>query len=53
MPANVSAIGLTEPIHDSFALVTRRGVALSPGTLALVNLVDDWAATVAARLNTR
>ncbi|WCB96789.1 HTH-type transcriptional regulator CynR [Baekduia alba] len=53
IPDNVSAVGLTEPIHDSFALITRRGVALSPGTLALVNLVDDWAATVAARLKAK
>lgn len=50
LPDNVRAISLTEPIHDSFALVTRRGTTLSPGTLTLVNLVDDWAATVAARI---
>jgi DNA-binding transcriptional LysR family regulator len=53
LPANVATVGLTEPIHDSFALVTRRGTQLSPGTLALVNLVDDWATTVAARISSR
>jgi DNA-binding transcriptional LysR family regulator len=53
IPDNLTSIGLTEPIHDSFALVTRRGVTLSPGTLTLVNLVDDWAATMAARLKRR
>jgi DNA-binding transcriptional LysR family regulator len=53
IPDNITSIGLTEPIHDSFALVTRRGVTLSPGTLTLVNLVDDWAATMAARLKRR
>jgi DNA-binding transcriptional LysR family regulator len=50
LPDNVAAVGLAQPIHDSFALVTRRGAALSPGTLTLVNLVDDWAQTVGARL---
>jgi DNA-binding transcriptional LysR family regulator len=50
LPDGVATVGLSEPIHDSFALITRRGAALSAGTLTLVNLVDDWAATVAARL---
>jgi DNA-binding transcriptional LysR family regulator len=47
----LTTVGLTEPIHDSFALVTRHGAQLSPGTLTLVNLVDDWAATVAAKID--
>lgn len=49
----LSTIGLAEPIHDSFALVTRQGSQLSPGTTTLVNLVDDWAATVAAQVRAR
>lgn len=53
LPENVAAVGLAEPIHDSFAVITRLGATLSPGTLTLVNLVDDWAATVAARLRRR
>jgi DNA-binding transcriptional LysR family regulator len=50
LPAGVSAVSLAEPIHDSFALVTRRGAQLSPGTRALVELVADWAESVAAQL---
>jgi DNA-binding transcriptional LysR family regulator len=53
LPDTVATVGLADPIHDSFALVTRRGATLSPGTLALVDLVDDWAASVAARLRRR
>jgi DNA-binding transcriptional LysR family regulator len=51
LPANVSIVGLDDPIYDSFALVTRRGAQLSPGTLDLVELIDDWARDVAARLD--
>lgn len=50
LPENVSTTGLTDPIHDSFALVTRRNAQLSPGTLALIDHVDAWAAAVSARL---
>ena len=50
LPEGVSAVSLAEPIHDSFALVTRRGAQLSPGTLALVDLVAGWADAVAAQL---
>jgi DNA-binding transcriptional LysR family regulator len=50
LPANVKGVGFAEPFHDSFALITRRGVRLSPGTQALVELLDDWARTVAASL---
>jgi DNA-binding transcriptional LysR family regulator len=50
LPAGVSAVSLAEPIHDSFALVTRRGAQLSPGTVALVDLVAEWADSVAAQL---
>jgi hypothetical protein len=30
--------------------VTRRGVRVSPATTALLDLVDDWAVAVTARL---
>jgi DNA-binding transcriptional LysR family regulator len=50
LPAGVSSVGFAEPFYDFFALVTRRGVRISPGTKALVELVDDWARTVAAAL---
>jgi DNA-binding transcriptional LysR family regulator len=49
-PSGVSAAGFAEPFYDFFALITRRGVRVSPGTLALIELVDDWARTVAAGL---
>jgi DNA-binding transcriptional LysR family regulator len=47
----VTAVGFREPFHDSFALVTRRGIRVSPGTTALVEMIDDWARTVAVGLN--
>ncbi len=43
-------VGFAEPFYDFFAVVTRRGVRVSPATKALLDLVDDWAQTVAARL---
>ena len=46
----VSSVGFAEPFYDFFALITRRGVRISPGTAALLELVDDWARTVAAAL---
>ena len=46
----VSGVGFAEPFHDSFALITRRGVRVSPGTQALVELIDGWARAVAAGL---
>lgn len=50
VPAGVSGVGFDKPFYDFFALITRRGVGVSPGRLALVQLVDDWARAVAARL---
>ncbi len=50
VPAKVSSAGFAEPFHDFFALITRRGANVSPGTLALIELVDEWARDVAARL---
>jgi DNA-binding transcriptional LysR family regulator len=44
------ATGFAEPFYDFFALVTRRGVRVSPAAAALIRLVDDWAEAVAARL---
>ena len=46
----MTAVGFAEPFYDFFAVVTRRGVRVSPATKALLDLVDEWAATVAARL---
>jgi DNA-binding transcriptional LysR family regulator len=50
VPDTVSGIGFAEPFYDYFAVVTRRGVRVSPGTASLIGMVDDWAQTVAARL---
>ncbi len=50
VPESVTAVGFAEPFYDFFALVTRRGVRLSPGVNELVELVDDWARAAAARL---
>jgi DNA-binding transcriptional LysR family regulator len=50
VPAGVTAVGFAEPFYDFFAVVTRRGVRVSPATNALLDLVDDWAQTVAAGL---
>ena len=47
---SLSAAGFADPFYDFFALVTRRGVRVSPATAALIRLVDDWAEAVAARL---
>lgn len=46
----MSGVGFAEPFYDFFALVTRRGVRISPGTLALIDLVEGWARTGAAGL---
>jgi DNA-binding transcriptional LysR family regulator len=50
LPKGVSAVGFAEPFYDFFALVTRRGVRVSPVTKGLLDLVDEWAASVAASL---
>ena len=50
VPDSVTAVGFAEPFYDFFALVTRRGVRLSPGVQEFVGLVDDWARGVGARL---
>jgi DNA-binding transcriptional LysR family regulator len=50
LPSRVSGVGFVEPFYDSFALITRRGAQVSPGTLALIGLVDEWARSVAGRL---
>lgn len=50
VPANVSGVSFAEPFHDSFALITRRGATVSPGTSSLIALVHDWAQAVQARL---
>lgn len=50
VPANVAGVAFAEPFHDFFALVTRRGAQVSPGTQALLDLVDDWARAVVGRL---
>ena len=50
VPDGVSAVGFAEPFFDFFAVVTRRGVRVSPATSALLDLVDGWAESVAARL---
>jgi hypothetical protein len=43
-------VGFATPFYDFCALITRSGVQVSLGTMAPVELVDDWARTVAARL---
>jgi DNA-binding transcriptional LysR family regulator len=50
VPDGVTAVGFAEPFYDFFALVTRRGVRLSPGVAEFVGLIDDWARGVGARL---
>ena len=50
VPAGVSGVGFAEPFYDFFALITRRGVHLSPTTTQLIELVDAWARGVSARL---
>lgn len=50
VPDTISGVGFAEPFYDFFALVTRRGVRVSSGTAALIELIDDWAAAVSARL---
>jgi DNA-binding transcriptional LysR family regulator len=50
VPGGVSGVGFAEPFYDFFALITRRGVRISAGTQALVEMVDDWARAVAATL---
>lgn len=46
----ITGVSFAEPFHDFFALVSRRGVRVSPRTNDLIALVDDWADQVAARL---
>ena len=46
----LTAVGFAEPFYDFFALVTRRGVQLSRGVNEIVELIDEWARPVAARL---
>ncbi len=46
----LTAVGFAEPFYDFFALVTRRGVQLSRGVNEVVELIDEWARPVAARL---
>lgn len=50
VPEGVTGVGFAEPFYDFFAVVTRRGVRVSPATRALLDLVDEWAETIAARL---
>jgi DNA-binding transcriptional LysR family regulator len=50
VPAQVSGVSFAEPFYDYFALVTRRGVRVSSGTMALIDLIGEWAQTVAERL---
>jgi DNA-binding transcriptional LysR family regulator len=49
-PQAVSSVGFSEPFYDSFAVVTRRGVRLSPAAQALMDLISPWAAGVSSRL---
>lgn len=49
-PAGVGGVSFADPFHDFFALVTRRGVRVSPRTTELIALVDHWADHVAGRL---
>jgi DNA-binding transcriptional LysR family regulator len=48
--AGISARSFVEPFHDFFALVTRRGVRVSPGTRALLQFVAAWAEEAAGRV---
>jgi DNA-binding transcriptional LysR family regulator len=50
MPEGVSAVGFADPFYDFFAVVTRRGVRVSPATRALLELIDEWAETITSRL---
>jgi len=50
--APLYSAGFSEPLHDRFALVTRRGAKVSPETVALSALVQAWARSVARRLAT-
>ena len=52
VPARVSSVAFADPFYDFFALVTRRGAQVSPGTLMLIDLVDEWARGVAGSLVT-
>lgn len=51
LPSHVGSVGFAEPFHDYFALITRRGAQLSPGTRAFIDLVDGWTRTLAAQLS--
>ena len=50
LPESVRAVGFSDPFYDFFALVTRRGVRLSPGVTEFVGLIEEWASGVGARL---
>ncbi len=52
VPTRVSSVAFADPFYDFFALITRRGAQVSPGTLTLLDLVDEWARGVAGRLAT-
>ena len=43
-------VSFAETFYDFFALITRRGVRLSPGMGEFVEMIDGWAAGVSARL---
>ncbi|MDQ2895833.1 MAG: LysR family transcriptional regulator [Actinomycetota bacterium] len=49
LPAGIHGVSFVEPFFDFFALITRRGVRVSPGTKSLVELVDQWAEKAAAQ----
>jgi DNA-binding transcriptional LysR family regulator len=49
-PPNLSTVGFAEPLFDSFALITRRG-AVPPVVHALTDVLEEWAADLADRLN--
>ena len=48
--SGVRAHRFSEPFHDFFAVVTRRGVRVSPGTRLLLQFVEAWAEEAAERL---
>ena len=39
-PANLRTVGFREPLHDTIALVRRRGAVLSPATRELADLAQ-------------
>ncbi len=52
VPPGLSSVAFADPFYDFFALITRHGAQVSPGTLTLLDLVDEWARGVAGRLAT-